>query len=80
MAIYGMPDVEEKDHSLYDDAVHYMLFVYNGRIKDVTFGAFLFRITTTQVYWGQIYSTVPGEMTGSFPYGLPVRMAKWLGL
>jgi len=80
IAIYGIPDVEDKDRSVTSDQVHYMIFVYKGRVKDVTFATFLFQTTSERMNWEQIYSNVPGEMSGSIQNDLPTRMYKWIGL
>ena len=78
MAIYGLPDIEDKDHSVYDGRLQYMLWVYSGRVRDVSFATFIFKSTDQQSTWEQIYSNVPGELTGSAPSGLPPRMSKWV--
>jgi GWxTD domain-containing protein len=78
MVIYGMPDVSEKEHSLYDDRVEYMIWVYNSRIRDVPFATFIFESSDYKPDWQQKYSNVPGELTGSVPLGLPPQMQKWI--
>ncbi|MEI8135604.1 MAG: GWxTD domain-containing protein [bacterium] len=78
LAIYGAPDVRDEDHSVYDQSDRYMVFVYSGRLKDVAFGSFLFRKSTSQILWQQQYSNIPGELSGVIPDGIPVRFYKWL--
>ena len=78
MAIYGLPDIQDKGYSLYDTRVQYMLWVYSGRVRDVSFATFIFELSNYKTDWEQIYSTVPGELTGSAPQGLPVTMVKWV--
>jgi GWxTD domain-containing protein len=78
MAIYGLPDIEDKDHSTYDSRTQYMLWVYSGRVRDVSFATFIFELTDNQITWQQLYSNVPGEITGFVPRGIPVRMVKWI--
>jgi len=80
MVIYGIPDIEDEDVSVIDNRVRYKLFVYNGRVRDVSFAAFLFRTPSSQTNWQQVYSSVPGEISGGYPNGLPPRMGKWIGL
>jgi GWxTD domain-containing protein len=79
LAVYGMPDVQLQDHSIYDDRVQYLLYVYNGRLRDVTFAAFLFRRSSAEE-WRQVYSNVPGEVSGGSMIGLPPQMQRWIGL
>jgi GWxTD domain-containing protein len=78
LAIYGFPDIEDKDHSLFNSRTEYMLWVYSGRLRDVTFAVFIFKSKDQKNTWDQVYSNVPGEITGNPPAGLPVRMSKWI--
>lgn len=78
MVIYGAPDVSETEHSTIDDRVEYMIWVYNSRVRDVSFATFIFESSNYQPDWRQIYSNVPGELTGQLPQGIPVRMLKWI--
>jgi len=79
LAVYGISDVQLQDHSIYDDRVQYLLYVYNGRLRDVTFAVFLFRRTAAGE-WRQVYSNVPGEVSGGSLTGLPLQMQRWIGL
>jgi GWxTD domain-containing protein len=80
LAIYGTPDVQMKDRSEYNARMQYMLFVYQGRLRDVTFAVFLFQKPDTEIEWKQIYSNVPGELTGNLPNDIPRQMQQWTGL
>lgn len=78
MAIYGAPDVSETDHAMDDNQIQYMTWVYTGRLRDVSFATFIFETSHNRFDWKQIYSNVPGELSGSVPQSLPARMWKWV--
>jgi GWxTD domain-containing protein len=78
MAIYGTPNIQDKDHATDDDQVQYIVFIYSGRVRDVSFATFIFESSHTELDWKQIYLNVPGELTGSVPQDLPPRMWKWI--
>ena len=78
MAIYGAPNVSDNDHAIDDNQLEFMVWVYSGRVRDVSFATFIFESSHNQLDWKQIYSNVPGELTGSVPQTLPVRMWKWV--
>jgi GWxTD domain-containing protein len=73
MAIYGSPTIVDKNTS-------FLLFVYMGRVKEVSFATFIFARGGDGVNWEQIYSNVPGEISFGVPSGLPFTMSRWVGL
>jgi len=77
-ALYGVPNVNETDHAENDNRIQYMLYVYSGRIRDVSFGTFLFSTSNSRSGWEQIYSNVPGELSGRVPGTLPPRFYQWI--
>lgn len=83
MAIYGVPDVEDREHALDDPEVphsdiQYMLWVYKGRVREATFATFIFETSNSSSDWKQIYSNVPGELTGIIPQNIPSIMTRWI--
>ncbi len=76
MAIYGTPDVQDRE--IQHSNVQYMLWVFKGRIRGSTFATFIFESSNSTIDWKQIYSNVPGELTGSVPQNIPPLMTKWI--
>ncbi|MDP4229408.1 MAG: GWxTD domain-containing protein [Bacteroidota bacterium] len=78
MTIYGQPDVIESQHSSYDEGAEYMVWVYSGRLKNMSFATFLFERSNRWPDWEQIYSNVPGEISGPAPQDLSPLLARWI--
>jgi len=76
LAIYGQPDIVEPRPPIYNDYSGYILWVYSGRIAGTSFGVFLFQTSSRE--WLQIYSSVPGEMSGFVPQDGPPLMMRWI--
>jgi GWxTD domain-containing protein len=76
LAIYGEPDATESEYSVYDANYRYELWVYRGRIKNIPTALFLFEVSDP-LSWRQIYSNVPGELSGPIPSYLPKKMRVW---
>lgn len=76
LAIYGEPDVTENEYSVYDATYRYELWVYRSRVRNVPTALFLFEFSGT-LDGRQIYSNVPGELSGPIPKGLPTKMKVW---
>jgi GWxTD domain-containing protein len=75
-AIYGQPDIIEPQYPIYSNYSGYILWVYSGRIAGTSFGVFLFEADFNE--WRQIYSSVPGELSGPVPIDLPPLMMRWI--
>ena len=76
LAIYGEPDATENEYSVYDANYRYELWVYRGRVKNIPTALFLFEVSDP-LGWRQIYSNVPGELSGPIPSYLPKKMRVW---
>jgi GWxTD domain-containing protein len=77
MVLYGEPDYIEKENSAVDENYRYEMWVYTSRISGVSPGVILFEVSGARD-WRQMYSNIPGEVSGTIPANLPARMAKWL--
>lgn len=76
LAIYGEPDATENEYSVYDATYRYELWVYRNRVRNIPTALFLFEFSGT-LDGRQIYSNVPGELSGPIPRGLPQKMKVW---
>jgi GWxTD domain-containing protein len=76
LAIYGDPDVIDNEYSVYDATYRYELWVYRNRVRNIPTALFLFEISGT-LDGRQLYSNVPGELSGPIPPGLPKKMKVW---
>ena len=76
LAIYGEPDATESEYSAYDATYRYELWVYRNRVRNIPTALFLFEFSGT-LDGRQIYSNVPGELSGPIPRGLPKKMQVW---
>lgn len=77
LVIYGNPDDTEGATSSANDGYRYELWVYRHRIATQPLAVFLFR-TNGPREMVQVYSNVPGELSGSIPPGLPMTMMRWI--
>lgn len=76
LALYNEPDAKEMEYSIYDANYRYELWIYRNRVRHAPIALFLFVVGGPRE-WQQIYSNVPGEMTGPIPNDLPLRMRSW---
>lgn len=77
LVLYGNPDVIDHEHGTTNENISYTLWVYQRRIRSQAFAVFLFRSDGTR-NMVQVFSNVPGELSGSLPYGLPATMTRWI--
>ncbi|MBS1904009.1 MAG: GWxTD domain-containing protein [Bacteroidetes bacterium] len=77
LVIYGKPSEIESVTSAADEQAEYQMWIYLRRIPAAPIAVFLFR-TDMPRGWHQVYSNVPGELTGVYPSGLPERFNRWV--
>jgi GWxTD domain-containing protein len=75
--IYGRVDDTEAAESQSDENHRYTMWIYHHRLSTQPLAVFLFR-TDSPREWKQIYSNVPGELSGVLPTGLPAYMTRWI--
>lgn len=68
--IYGRPNVIERGRSRLGEEAQYELWIYEQRLKGYPVALFLFE-SVGALDWMQVYSNVPGEISGRIPSGLP---------
>jgi GWxTD domain-containing protein len=77
LVLYGEPDYVETQSSSIDESYRYEMWIYTGRLRDVSPAVILFEVSGARD-WHQIYSNIPGEISGTVPANLPAGMRKWL--
>ncbi|HYM19686.1 MAG TPA: GWxTD domain-containing protein [Candidatus Kapabacteria bacterium] len=75
--IYGFPEDNEAAQSESNENHRYVMWIYHRRVTTQPLAVFLFQ-TDAPREWKQVYSNVPGELTGVLPTGLPVYMTRWI--
>ena len=77
IVIYGRPDDTEAAESVANENHKYVMWIYHRRIAAQPLAVFLFQ-TDSPREWKQVYSNVPGELSGILPSGLPTYMTRWI--
>lgn len=77
LVLYGEPSYVETQGSSIDENYRYEMWIYTGRLRDVSPAVILFEVSGTRD-WHQVYSNIPGEISGTIPANLPAGMRKWL--
>ncbi len=77
LVLYGNPDVVEREHGTTNENISYVLWVFQRRIHSQPLAVFLFRSDGTRNMM-QVFSNVPGELSGALPAGLPATMTRWV--
>lgn len=77
LVLYGEPDFIQTESSITDESYRYEMWIYTGRLRDVSPAVILFEVNGVKD-WHQLYSNIPGEISGIIPRNLPPSMAKWL--
>jgi GWxTD domain-containing protein len=77
LLLYGQPDYEDIDVSATKEQYKYILWVYNGRLRDVGRAVFIFE-SFGVFEWKLIYSNVPSEYRGPLPANLPAAFRQWM--
>ena len=75
--IYGAPDDTEGATSTVNETYGYRLWIYRHRIASTPIAVFLFHSDGPRE-WQQVFSNVPGELSGPLPQGLPATMTRWI--